>query len=292
METTLLARSGTKSQGIGFDFPIVVDSTVTFNGFRAAIYAKYPWGMYDAVEFRFWDQDKTVWVPLQCDDELAVMFAANAQSRSANVETTVIQRSRPGSNTPSSSKKSTGAGSNSSRGKRASASSRCNPAATSTANNPNQPAPTQIFKDPIIVEAEPDDVLGSDEEDDRMFPDLMPKRNAEQQDEDFIPAEFSDTEDEEEEENREMGSFENDDEDRPEMMYDRENPSIAEGVVFPSALDCRNAVATFSIQHEVEFKILKSDPTRFSVYCAFPRCRWRLHASVMRNCTLFQVLTI
>nr|XP_020160190.1 uncharacterized protein LOC109745480 [Aegilops tauschii subsp. strangulata] len=147
---------------------------------------------------------------------------------------------------------------------------------------------TEIPLEPMIEEAEPDDVLGSDEEDERMFPDLVQKTN-EEIDEDFIPAEFSDTDSEEEQENIDMGHFENDDEDRPEMMYDRENPSLAEGVVFPSAVDCRNAVATFSIQHEVEFKIEKSDPSRFTVYCAFPRCRWRLHASLMRNSTLFQI---
>ena len=134
-------------------------------------------------------------------------------------------------------------------------------------------------------------MLDSDEEDERMFPDLVPRRNVDQQDEDYIPAEFSDTDEEEEQENIDMACFENDDEDRPEMLYDRDNPSLAEGVVFPSAVDCRNVVATFSIKNEVEYKIEHSDPTRFTVYCAFPRCRWRLHASLKRNNTLFQVLT-
>ena len=36
------------------------------------------------------------------------------------------------------------------------------------------------------------------------------------------------------------------------MTYDRENSSIEEGVVFPSAVECRNAVATFSIKSETE----------------------------------------
>ena len=45
-----------------------------------------------------------------------------------------------------------------------------------------------------------------------------------------------------------MGHFENDDEDRPEKLYDRANPSLAEGVVFPFVVDCRNVVATFSIK--------------------------------------------
>ena len=87
-----------------------------------------------------------------------------------------------------------------------------------------------------------------------------------------------------------IGDFQAQDADRPVMMYDRDNPSIGEGVVFPSAIDCRNAVATFSIKSETEFIILKSDTTRFTVKCASKRCKWRLHASLMRRSTLFQVL--
>ena len=73
------------------------------------------------------------------------------------------------------------------------------------------------------------------------------------------------------------------------MMYDRDNPSIGEGVVFPSAIDYRNAVATFSITTETEYITLKSDQRRFTVKCASDRCKWRLHASLMRRSTLFQV---
>ncbi|XP_040245799.1 uncharacterized protein [Aegilops tauschii subsp. strangulata] len=90
-------------------------------------------------------------------------------------------------------------------------------------------------------------------------------------------------------EDHEMGAFEDADEDRPVMMYDRENPSIEEGVVFPSTVDCRNAVATYSIKAETEFSIMKSDPTRFTVKCSYDRCKWRLHASSMRRSTLFQI---
>jgi hypothetical protein len=304
METTILAKSGTKDQGTGFTFPLVIDVRSTFNSFRDAVYAKYPWGLYDAVEFRYWEQDKFVWIPLQCDSEIAQMFASNALSKTAKIEATVIQRARPDAapsttKPPAPGKKSKSAGTRSGSSTAAPSSS-CHPPGTPSANVPPQPGSTdshtantssQLPTDPIIEEAEPDDVLGSDEEDERMFPDLLPRRNVEQQDEDYIPAEFSDTDSEEEQENIDMGCFENDDEDMPEMLYDRDNPSLAEGVVFPSAVDCRNAVATFSIKNEVEYKIEHSDPSRFTVYCAFPRCRWRLHASLKRNSTLFQVLT-
>ena len=280
METTLLAKGGTKGHDASFSFPLVVDCTSSFNDFRSTIYRKYPWGMHDAAE-------------------LGVMFATYADSKTANVEITVIQRCRAEAATtatkPPASKATnkTNAEGSTSRSRSTPPSSTCNPPATPTANVPRQPGckDTKIPLEPMIEEAEPDDVLGSDEEDERMFPDLVQKTN-EEIDEDSIPAEFSDTDSEEEQENIDMGHFENDDEDRPEMMYDRENPSLAEGVVFPSAVDCKNAVATFSIQHEVEYKIEKSDPSRFTVYCAFSRCSWRLHASLMRNSTLFQVVTV
>ena len=113
-----------------------------------------------------------------------------------------------------------------------------------------------------------------------------------QQKEDHIPDEFSNTNEDERQEDHDMGAFEDADEDRPVMMYDRDNPSIEEGVVFPGAVDYRNAVGTFSIKSKTEYITLKSDQSRFTVKCAYDRCKWRLHASVMRRSTLFQVLAI
>ncbi|KAE8816968.1 hypothetical protein D1007_05520 [Hordeum vulgare] len=72
-------------------------------------------------------------------------------------------------------------------------------------------------------------------------------------------------------------------------MYDRENPCISKGVVFRSAVDCRNAVSSFSIKSETEFLSLKSDVTRFTVKCANEGCKWRLHASLMSKSTLFRI---
>ena len=46
----------------------------------------------------------------------------------------------------------------------------------------NVKSTTQIPTDPIIEDGEADDVLGSDEEDERMFPDLGHERNPEQRD--------------------------------------------------------------------------------------------------------------
>jgi hypothetical protein len=48
-------------------------------------------------------------------------------------------------------------------------------------------------------------------------------------------------------------------EDRPIISYDRENPSLTEGSIFPSIVDYRNALATFCIKGEFDFDIDKSD---------------------------------
>ena len=93
METTLLASDGTKASNTGFSFPFVADNQWTFNQFKSAIAAKYPWGLYDAVEFRYWDIDKSAWVPVQCDAELGIMFAIH-DSFPAKLEISVIQRER------------------------------------------------------------------------------------------------------------------------------------------------------------------------------------------------------
>ena len=64
METSVLGSSGTKGSGTGFSFPLVVDCTSTFIKFRSAISEKYPWGLYHAVEIRYWDMANTAWVPV------------------------------------------------------------------------------------------------------------------------------------------------------------------------------------------------------------------------------------
>ena len=90
----MLGSSGTKGSGTWFNFHLVVDCTSTFVKFRSAISYKYPWGLYDAVEIRYWDMANTAWVPVQCDDELAIMFGIYAESKSTEIEINVIQRSR------------------------------------------------------------------------------------------------------------------------------------------------------------------------------------------------------
>ncbi|KAE8817518.1 hypothetical protein D1007_04951 [Hordeum vulgare] len=217
---------------------------------------------------------------LRCDAELGVMFASNATTMSCNLEITVIQRTRgqrcvnPSSSRPSAS--------------RTRASKSRTPSVNATASVNESQEHQKKTLDPVVEEALPDAPAVEDEV---LYPGYVQHNNDEEDaaDKEYIPAEFSDADEDEKQEDVEMGVFEDAAEDRPVEMYDRENPCIVEGVVFPSAVDCRNAVASFSIKSETEFLTLKSDPTRFTVKCAYERCKWRLHASLMRNSTLFQI---
>jgi hypothetical protein len=80
-----------------------------------------------------------------------------------------------------------------------------------------------------------------------------------------------------------------DDQDLPMIQYDRDNPSLDEGRLFPSIVDCRNALATYCIKVEYDFVIDKSEPNQLIVHCAYKRYRWRMHAAPMRNSTVIQV---
>ena len=102
---------------------------------------------------------------------------------------------------------------------------------------------------------------------------------------------FAEAVEDEKEEDMDMGYSETSDEERPDVQYCRDDPSLKEGTVFSNALENMTALSTFPKKAQSEFVIDKSDPSRLTVYCAYKRCRWRIHASLMRHSTLFQVLT-
>jgi hypothetical protein len=87
---------------------------------------------------------------------------------------------------------------------------------------------------------------------------------------DGMPVQFDETDEEENEENINMGVDENEeDDDRPVIEYDRDNPSLTEGSIFPSMTDCRNALVIYCINSEFDFVIDKSKPNRMTVHCAY-----------------------
>jgi hypothetical protein len=57
------------------------------------------------------------------------------------------------------------------------------------------------------------------------------------------------------------------------IQYDRDNPSLDEGSLFPSMVGCRNALAAYYIKGEYDFVIDKSEPNQLTVHRAYRRCR-------------------
>ena len=160
----------------------------------------------------------------------------------------------------------------------------------------HEPGPSsskQPDADPIIEEEQPDDVP-TDDEDELMHPGFVigkkPKgKEAAQQDDYISPPEFVETDSDEREEDNDMGYSESSDEARPDVHFNRDDPSLAEGTIFSDVVECRNALATYAIKTQSEFKIDKSEPGRLTVHCAYRRCKWRMHASFLKNTKLFQV---
>ena len=65
-----------------------------------------------------------------------------------------------------------------------------------------------------------------------------------------------------------MGSkYDDVDEDRRPIKFNKDKPTIDVGTIFESVEDCRYAVATYAIQHGFEYYTEKSDKRRLRVHC-------------------------
>ncbi|KAI5021819.1 hypothetical protein ZWY2020_058549 [Hordeum vulgare] len=114
-------------------------------------------------------------------------------------------------------------------------SSCCKPPTSPSANvqSENSCSKTQakpnIPIDPVVEEVEPDAEPLSDEEDEILYQRYTQHNIKEDKaHEYFIPAEFSHPDEDEKLEEQDNAVFGNEDEERPVMMYDRDNPSIEE----------------------------------------------------------------
>ena len=244
----------------GFDFHIAADITWTFKQFSKAICDRHAWNVDDAVQFSYSDKDENIFVKVANDVDLSLMFAKYIEERSVIVQNDVVIRARATSECPK----------------------------TSNQAICSQPCSSKSRQILALDDDEHDEIVLYDNEDERLYPDLV--QSCPMLALGNRPAQFDDTDEEEEEENNDMGmSGHEDDEDRPVIEYDRDNPSLEEGAIFPSMVDCRNALATYCIKGEFDFEINKSEPSRLRVHCTYERCRWRMHASLMRNSTLVQV---
>ena len=147
--------------------------------------------------------------------------------------------------------------------------------------------------------AEPDEeVPTNDDEDEIMYPELVDIASQQAVDDEYPKepisrARFDDTDDEEKEENMDnLIENEYDGEDMLTIEWNREAPELTEGTIFLSMVDYRNAVTTWCVLSENTYKIKRSEPVRFTVFCPYDRCRWKLHASRMLKSKLIQVIQV
>ncbi|KAK1663001.1 hypothetical protein QYE76_051160 [Lolium multiflorum] len=275
----------------GFYFPAVVATTISLRDLKANICDKYSWSSADAVHFKYFHNTEGRFVPLISDDDLGILFALNASCRFGKIGIHVDGHL-------------SGAGASS--GGRAS----CLSTAAASANSVRRGAPCRSTTAPSVpsasgsqivrtVDVEDDadieDQSPQDDEDELMFPELVDRCSKQAMEDQYMEdiafgARFDETDDEEKNENDDslvLADYEG--EDLPTIEWDRENPQLAEGTVFQTMMDCRNAITTYHILSKNNYEVIKSEPGRFTVKCPYPRCRWRLHASTMRRSSLVQI---
>jgi hypothetical protein len=80
---------------------------------------------------------------------------------------------------------------------------------------------------------------------------------------------------------------------KPVMDWDRDNPEMSVGTIYPCMDDFRLAVRQHAIVTEFELGTEKSDPTRFRGYCKAKGCPWVKRARRQKDgCVRVQLLTI
>ncbi|WVZ85053.1 LOW QUALITY PROTEIN: hypothetical protein U9M48_032015, partial [Paspalum notatum var. saurae] len=69
----------------------------------------------------------------------------------------------------------------------------------------------------------------------------------------------------------------------PLVDWDRDNPDMSVGAVYPSMLDFRRALRQYAIVHEFQLGTEKSDPDRFRGYCKANGCPWKINAKTQAD---------
>ncbi|KAK1685061.1 hypothetical protein QYE76_045909 [Lolium multiflorum] len=107
-------------------------------------------------------------------------------------------------------------------------------------------------------------IAPQDDEDELMFPELVDRCSKQAMEDQYmedIPfgARFDETDDEEKNENDDslvLADYEG--EDLPTIEWNREDPQLAEGTVFQTMMDCRNAITTYHILTKNNYEIKKN----------------------------------
>ena len=80
----------------------------------------------------------------------------------------------------------------------------------------------------------------------------------------------------------------------PDVTYNKDDPPMKEGSIYPNMHEFKLALATHAIKNEFEYNIEKSEPGRYRVYCIglVDGCKWRIHASTMDDNITIQVISL
>jgi hypothetical protein len=145
-----------------------------------------------------------------------------------------------------------------------------------SSQNSSKPAPrggsTSVGTGKRVHVAVEEDACMSADDEERLYPDVI--RNLRQTP--CVEIQYqSDSDDEEEE-------------DRTPVEWNPANPLMAEGCIFSSMAECRNALVTYCMKVERAFVVDKSDKRRYTVHCVSEDCQWRMHASKMLAAPMFR----
>jgi hypothetical protein len=80
----------------------------------------------------------------------------------------------------------------------------------------------------------------------------------------------------------------------PIVAYDRDDPPMSVGSIYPNMAEFRLALSQHAIKYEFEFNTEKSDPERMIVHCSKrkeERCKWRLYAAIDKDGVSIKVIS-
>ena len=81
----------------------------------------------------------------------------------------------------------------------------------------------------------------------------------------------------------------------PEVAYNKDDPPMEVGSIYPNISEFKLALATHAIKNEFEYNIEKSEPGKYRAYCTghVDGCKWRIHVSRTKgDQTTVQVISL
>jgi hypothetical protein len=271
--TVRIMRKGSRFEG-AWVFEWLIDcDTANFKDFVDDISEKYPWGIDETVTVQYLDSSLNMLCLVSSDKEMMTMFKSFGQNRSGDVFITI--------NGPSD---------------KSIIDIPCTPSAPipsqacfSQISNVNQPLEGGDLADTMVDTYlanpfEHFEHVGVDEEDQYSIGSDTPESDSDDTpDPEYVPGVDEDEDDygddsTDDDEDWVTQDAKPDDE-TPIVAYDKNDPPMNKGTIYPSIEEFRLAIAQYSIKHEFEYKIDKSEPDRFRAHCPKKGCKWRIHAS-------------